>query len=152
MPASWFLLALVVVADIAISLATLLVSPEATWGNTATLIALSTVSALMFIWITLSVARKPERFLQTATAFFGIDALLTLISLPILVWAQPELGDQAPVGPTLLLAVMLVWLIDVFGFILSRSLAVPYVAGVLLVIAYETALYQLSKPLLFGAS
>ena len=147
-PASWFLFCLVLTADIVTSLGTLLVSPDGNLASTLMLIALSTSTVLLFIWISLSLAGKPQRFLQTATAFFGIDTILTFLSLPVLWWAQPVAGQEPQLGPTLLLAVVLIWLVDVFGYILSRSLAVPYVVGVLLVVAYEASLYQLSKPLL----
>ena len=130
----------------------MLVVPNDDGVNNLLFLGFSTATVLLFIWAALSVVRKQSRFLQTATAFFGIDALLTLIGLPVLAWAQPGLGEQVPLVPWLLFIVILIWLIDVFGYILSRSLGVPYVLGVLLVVAYQYFSYLVRELLFTGVT
>lgn len=71
---------------------------------------------------------KPGRFLQTATAYLGVDTLFTLLRLPLPYWMKQDLSAEPAL--TLLVAIWffltLIWSLEVFGYILSRSLQVAY--------------------------
>ena len=135
-PASWFLFYVVLASDLMISLCTMFVTSTMSIQG-ITLIGLSAVLTGAFIWMVLSFAGKQARFLQTATAFFGVDAILTVIATPILLWLGPGTGNDLPIVPSVLFVVVFIWAIDVFAFILSRSLGISYVLALLLVVAYQ---------------
>lgn len=76
------------------------------------------------------------RFRQTATALLGTATLLGLVMLPVVTWLDAGIRAEA-VAPLALLAffVLMVWSIDITGFVLSRALGAHYVVGVLLALA-----------------
>ncbi len=76
------------------------------------------------------------RFRQTATALLGTATLLGLVMLPVVTWLDAGIRAEA-VPPLALLAffVLLVWSIDITGFVLARALGAHYTVGVLLALA-----------------
>lgn len=90
-----------------------------------------------FIWGLLKSFQHDRRFLQTATALFGTDTLFTLMSLPLLAWVSAlDAAGQAATMPTVLYWVLLIWSIDVSGFVLARAIERPYALAVMIVIGY----------------
>ena len=80
------------------------------------------------------------RFRQTATALLGTGTLLGLLMLPVAVWVDAGIRAES-VAPLAMLAffVLLVWSIDIAGFVVSRALGVHYVLGVLAALAVIVA-------------
>lgn len=76
------------------------------------------------------------RFRQTATALLGTATLLGLVMLPVVTWLDSGIRAEA-VSPVALLAffMVMIWSIDIIGFVLSRALGAHYVIGVLLALA-----------------
>lgn len=80
------------------------------------------------------------RFRQTATALLGTGTLLGLVMLPVAMWVDAGLRIEA-VSPVAILAffVLMVWSIDIAGFVVSRALGTHYVLGVLVALAVIVA-------------
>lgn len=90
-----------------------------------------------FIWMVLAMFQYSSRFIQTISALLGSETFLTLIGIPILLSAGFENGDiETPNASTWLYLLLILWSIDVAGFVLSRALQQPYVVGVFVVLVY----------------
>lgn len=135
LPASSFLLALVLAADVAVAVVR--------WwlGGTsvpiAPLLLVDITFTFAFLWIALKAFHRETRFRQTATAIFGTETLLNVLSTPLVVWlrdVQAAKGDTALAEVFLWLVIL--WAIDISGFVLARSLERPYVLGVAIVLGY----------------
>jgi hypothetical protein len=112
LPASLFLLTLTAIAAGMMEVLGALLTP----GSPQELlvhIALEIVLPLAFTWAVLAAARHRERFLQTATALFGVDVLAALVLYPLGAMYH-AVGDDRfasiPLG-ILLLAVFLWYLL-----------------------------------------
>jgi hypothetical protein len=91
----------------------------------------------VFIWAVLKSFNQEKRIPQTATALFGTDTLLNIVSLPLLSWTQAlEAAGVPSTTPQMFLLLLLFWGIDIAGHILSRAIGRPYVFGVFIVIGY----------------
>jgi hypothetical protein len=92
---------------------------------------------LAYVFVVLRLFGHERRFRQTASALLGTDVLLSLIGLPLVFWARATgaAPDQWSMPMALRLLIVL-WWIDVAGFVLSRALARPYLIGVAFVILY----------------
>lgn len=146
LPASRFLLGLVLAASLAIGLAALQVN--STVPRAAAMLLLDAALFLTSLWLVLKLFGKSRRFLQTATAMIGTDALLNLIALPLIYWdgasgAPPE--ELTP--PRFLFLLLLFWWLDIGGYVLSKALARPYIVGVSIVIVYVLASVSLRDAL-----
>jgi len=99
-----------------------------------------------FIWSLLRAFGHERRFLQTAIAFFAVWTLLNLFGAPLIPWLRSvQPGQPAPPEaalPAVLAVLLIIWKIDVSGFVIARSLGRPYVLGVAIMLAY--ALISLS--------
>lgn len=135
LPASRFLLGLVLAAFFFIGLATLQV--DSTPQVALALLLADRVLYLGAAWLVLSAFDKSRRFVQTATALTGVDVFMNLVALPLWFWDD---ALNAPAGrttlPQILLIVVFLWSLDVGGFILSKALAKPYIVGVSIVVVY----------------
>jgi hypothetical protein len=142
LPASQFLLGLVLVAYFVVGLATLSTESSPVVG-----FALLIVDRLLYlgtVWIVLEAVGKPRRFTQTAIALVGADIFFNLVSVPLLLWDQHVQAPPEHVTPPQLLIVLLIlWSIDVGGFILSRAMAKPYIVGLSVVIVYAFLTFAL---------
>lgn len=76
-----------------------------------------------------------SRLLQTAIALLGTATLLGLVMLPVATWMYAGLQAEA-VAPlaTLAFFALLVWSVDISGWILSRALNAHYSLGVLIAV------------------
>ena len=67
----------------------------------------------------------------------GVDVMFNLLSLPLVAWSGAIENTEAdPTLPLLLILALFFWSIDVAGYVVSRALQRPYIAGVLIVIMY----------------
>ena len=92
------------------------------------------------LWALLQFRGNPERWQQTATAFFGLGALAGLIMLLVRGPAQ-ALGVVELA--MLIDLVMAVWLHVAFGNVLRHALDVPLLAGVLIMLSYTVLAFNL---------
>lgn len=139
LPASQFLVALLLAAYLALELATLqllqLLSERAVLA-----VLVDTAFLLGYVFVALRLFGRPRRFPQTSAALLGTSALIDLIRLPVLVWAgPPDVPAQALTPPLLLDLLLLIWWVDIAGYVLGRALSRPYVVGLLFVILYVIA-------------
>ena len=82
LPASLFLLSLVVVAAALLEVLSSLLPPAST-DRIVLRIVLSVGLPLAFTWMVLALARHRERFLQTGTALLGVAVLAELLLYPL---------------------------------------------------------------------
>jgi hypothetical protein len=160
-PASRFLLGFVVVVYLLVAFVALGLAPPPPAESEAAALAVEYAPFLIpiesgiyaaFIWGLLKSFDRDRRFLQTATALFGADTLFTLMSMPLLVWATAlEAADSAATAPTLLYWLLLLWSIDVSGFVLARAIERPYALAVMIVIGYVLLTVSLRASLFSSA-
>jgi hypothetical protein len=139
LPVSRAALVVTIAAGIAISLLTILwmPSPAGESGNPVVLLAIDT--ALMLLWtrLVLHLARKPERFLQTATGLFGIQLVLSpLIAVGRWVYLRgsPDPQNPEPMA-TLLLFLVGLWLLIASARVLKSATGWATFACILLLLA-----------------
>lgn len=100
-----------------------------------------------FVMLVLRQWRKPERFVQTATAMMAVNAVITLISIGPMVAMAPYLEaisanpDQAnlvqpPGGAALLWVALGVWKLLAMGHVLRNALEIRLLFAVLLFIVF----------------
>jgi hypothetical protein len=135
LPASRFLLGLVLVAYLAVALLRMRVLNDPGYPLPAVLVQL--VLELAFIWCVLRAFERQRRFAQTACAVFGADTLIYLLSLPLAFWHGALAAPPTDVTPPLVLQFLLwVWSLDIATWIMSRALERPYVVALAIVIGY----------------
>lgn len=151
LPASQFLLGLVLAVELTIALAGLQL--QLPLERAASLLVFDTLLYFGAIWLVLKLLDRPRRFLQTATAFVGTATFLNAIALPLLLWDESLQADPSELTlPRILLLLLLVWSVDIGGFILSRSLARPYVMGVSIMLVYVLTSMALREALFPAAA
>lgn len=146
LPASQFLLGLVLFAYGVVTLLTFMVI-SATQADVV-LVAVELAIDLGMVFLLLQLFRKTPRFLQTATALVGTGAVLSLIGIPLLHWDEVL---QAPptqlTTPRFLMVALLVWSLDIAGFIVAKALDKPYIVGLCIVVVYELTSMSLREAL-----
>jgi len=149
-PASPVLLGLTVLGYFAVNALVSLVLPPIPG---AWLPQLGVEMLFMLAWyaLLLRVAKRPERFLQTATAMFGYQLVLSplLIASSWLIQRFPQ--DSVWLFPVLIIALVLaVWLIAAGGHVLKAALELTLAASVglfiLQIVAGQLALFVLFTP------
>jgi len=149
-PYSTALLALLIVAGIAIDLASGLVVENA--SNILARSLLSTVLVLSLCWIALAVRGLTNRYVQTATALAACGVAFSLLVLPV-VWMMGTL----PVPPETLkphqvllgwvMLGILLWSLAVNAHILRHALDGPFAFGLALATAWAVADWALGRAL-----
>lgn len=150
LPASRFLFALVLVVYAPLFWLSLRAGPVEIAHPLALLVATAALD-LAFIWSLLRAFGHERRFLQTAIAIFGTDAVLNLYSIPPAAWLS-AVAPQAAVAtaaasdaatatpqaavPAVLLLLLTAWSIDISGFVIARAVGRPYVLGVAIMLGY----------------
>ena len=135
LPASWFLLGLALGGYLLTGFLVIWMSEP--WLRAVAILFLDVILYLSFIRLVLVLHRFPARFLQSATALLGIYVVLNSMALPFLWWLrEATANDVVPVFPYAILLVLLLWSLDVSGFVVSRAISRPYVTGVVIVIGY----------------
>jgi len=107
---------------------------------------------LAWYWVAFRLANKPERFVQTMTAFFGVNVLLQPIVAPLLASLAPYMVKPDPAVPppaalSLLFFVVFVWAMCVWLRVVRAAFEWPYFAVIIFVIAQ--AFFTLSIDRLF---
>ena len=149
-PASGFLFGLLLLVHVATGIAAMqFVQPPA---RAVGLVIFDTALYVGFVWLVFARFRYPSRFVQTTSALLGAETVLTLIEIPVLSLAGFENGEvDAPNIGTWLFLLLILWSIDINGFVLSRALQQSYVVGVLIVLGYVFGSFTLGG-LLFPAA
>lgn len=125
-PASWFLLGLIVATYILVSLA---VAATTLPPARAMFFALADVVILaLFTYAVLLLRSFAERFLQTLTALVGVGALFGLVAWPILAIS----GQQY----TFLIYALMIWNIAVVAFILREALTISFILSLAASLGY----------------
>jgi hypothetical protein len=115
------------------------------------LVAFDTVLELAFIWGVLRAFERERRFSQTAVAVLGVDALLNVLTVPLMFWHRSlHVARDEPTIPNLVLLLVQIWSIDVSAFILSRALERPYVLAIALMLGF--VLFSISVDATFFAA
>ena len=99
LPASRFVLGMVLVAYLAVAFATLRLGAGV--EHPILLLAVDTVFSLAFIWSVLKAFDHERRFKQTASALLGTDTFLNFMSMPLILWGkalESSGGDNAGVA------------------------------------------------------
>ena len=135
LPASGFLLwLLAVVYGFTSFSAAQIIEP---WPRAAAMVVFDMGLYMAFLWVLLALFGRVPRYCQTVSALLGSGILLTLLSIPILMFGGfANYENTAPTFATLLFFLVIIWSIDIAGFVVSRALPVSYVAGVLIVLGY----------------
>lgn len=135
LPASGFLLwLLAVVYGVTSFSAAQIIEP---WPRAAAMVVFDMGLYMAFLWVLLALFGRVPRYCQTVSALLGSGILLTLLSVPILMFGGfANYENTAPTFATLLFFLVIIWSIDIAGFVVSRALPVSYVAGVLIVLGY----------------
>ena len=144
-PASALLLKLALAAYVLAGLA--LAALETPFPEGLAQVALEALMLLGFVWVSLAVAGKTGRYLQTLIAMLGTDALISGLAVPLQIMLL--LDPQAGLAQWLLLLLML-WHMAVVAHILRHALSQPLAVGLGLSIVYVAfSLHVLI--MLFGA-
>ncbi len=135
LPASQFLLGLVLTVYFAVGFVTQ--GHDMPAGAAVVDMVLDRIVYLGFIWLVLDLFQKRRRFMQTAAAAVGVDVLMNVVSLPLLLWNDAlNAPPQQVTLPSILILGVVLWSIDVGGFIVARALSRPYIVGLCIVIVY----------------
>ena len=102
--------------------------------------------SLGWLWLLLALFRRPERFVQTATAIFGVSLLLT----PLMYGVQAMLSGIADSNPLLVplrlgLLTVFVWYLLINANILRAALEVNLLVAVLLTVLGTACVYVVAK-------
>ncbi|MCG6872715.1 MAG: hypothetical protein LJE84_10525 [Gammaproteobacteria bacterium] len=87
----------------------------------------------------------PDRATQTLTALFGANAVLNLLSLPVISWLR-EVGETDPT-PQFFALLLVGWILAVTATILRESLEVSRGAAIGLSIGLSLVVLMLTLPL-----
>ncbi|MEN8174554.1 MAG: hypothetical protein ABFS23_02240 [Pseudomonadota bacterium] len=137
LPASPVLLALVAAINVLVGIAV----AAGSLGDTLTGLLASLVDAALLalvLWILLKAWGHPARFLQTATAAFGVSAMISVLSLPLqllVIDAGDEPGVLASIAGLMFL-VLVIWLQVALGNVLRHALGTSLLFGVGLAFLY----------------
>lgn len=144
LPASSNLLVMVFLASSAISIIGLSQFNAPT--NMLAQILASAAFTLLFVWAALQIRGGKNRFLQTATALFATDAVLTIIALPAAIGLDPAAQEASAVAAFWLLIVLL-WTVAVIGHIFRHALDIPFAGGILVALLFVFLSLNLSSAL-----
>lgn len=95
---------------------------------------LTLVFSLAFVYGVLALRGMTNRFIQTATAFFGTDVIVSLVALPVLQLGTGA-GSQSPVSGLAMIGITL-WNIAIIGHILRHALSASFAFGILIALGY----------------
>ena len=139
-PASSALLVAVVAGQVLLSLLTLSIPTESRVEHPLLMLALELAVVMAGVQFILRMARRPERYLQTMTAIFGVQ----LVIAPLLygtswVWITYQ-DDPVMQGPAQLIsAVVAIWLLVINARILRSATGYPLLAYIFLFFGLQLA-------------
>jgi hypothetical protein len=133
LPGSWVVLALTVAGYWLIRyIVSLAVPPTEHWR-----LHLTVEIVFMLVWyaVLLRAVGKPERFLQTASAIFGVWLVLGPPWVIVIHFSQTLPVENVLYAPMVLIALAIViWIIRAISYVLKHALEMPIAACVLLTI------------------
>jgi len=106
----------------------------------------STIVPLLWFQVAFTIAKKPERFVQTMTAFFGVNALFQPLVVPLsaalLPYMQkPDPAMPPPAAPSLLLLAISLWMLIVLVRIVHDAFEWRYLASIAFVFGQKIAVF-----------
>ncbi len=135
-PGSSWLLKLLIPVYMTINLLILLLSSNL--FDALMQVVVEVLLILGFAWGIMVVARKPERFQQTACALVGTDALISLFAIP----ALATLIGQGSALAFLVVVLLMLWHWVVTGYILKHALSKPLIFGLGVAFLYILVSFQ----------
>ena len=151
LPASRFLLGMVIVFHIAVYYAAMLILDVPAPRSVALPVVDTLVQGVLFSALLLFLGLQ-ARVLQTLTAVFGADVLLNLLQLPLAVIGPLSSGSPAAIISLLLLIALALWSLGVKGHILHHAAGLPYFVGVALALAFLVSFLAIEQALLGSAA
>jgi hypothetical protein len=136
-PASPVLLGLVVLVYLGVGF--VLLSLEGQWSDAIMQVLVELSILLGFVWVNLRFMGFQARFVQTAAAMTGCDALISSFAVPLLSWMA--LSAQSK-GAYLMLLGLMLWHLAVVAHIFRCALSRPLGVGIGLAIVYVVLSYQ----------
>jgi hypothetical protein len=137
LPASVGLLRMLAIIDVMISL--LMLSVHTDWLASLFQAIVSVLLIVGFSWLMLYLARKRERFVQTASTFLGTDALISFFALPGI--ASMTIGTGALLAFFITITLM-IWHWAVTGHIIRNALDQTWTFSLGLAFLYILGSYQ----------
>ena len=142
LPYSSGLLAALILLALAIGLA--VAAQRATIAAAAPQLAFEILLVLALAWVPLVVARRRERFVQTATALVAAAIAFNLLAVPVVLGVGELPKDASALTTTQVLLgwlslVLVGWKLVVSGNVLRHALDLPLRAGVLIAAAFLAA-------------
>lgn len=92
-----------------------------------------------FVYIALTLRDLRPRFIQSMSALFGTDAVISAVALPVLFLLGPPAANEASAGSgvaAIAFLALLVWNIAVVNHILRQALEVSRLVGLLATLGY----------------
>ncbi|EAR21415.1 hypothetical protein [Nitrococcus mobilis] len=132
LPCSWEVLGLTLTAGLGLGYAAMWVYGPTPDALPTLLVGL--LFTLGFIYGILAFRGLRIRFVQTASAIFGTDAIITLISLPVL--SAAGTGNAQDAYLLFAMAGLGTWNLLVIGHILRHALSLPLPGGLLVALGY----------------
>lgn len=132
LPHSWELLGLTLTVGLGLGYAAMWAYGPA--PNAVPTLLIGLLFTLGFIYGILAFRGLQIRFVQTASAIFGTDAIITLISLPVL--SAAATGNDQDAYLLLAMAGLGTWNLLVMGHILRHALSLPLLGGILVALGY----------------
>lgn len=137
-PASAALLLVALAGGVVLRGATLALLPQSEQAPPVLFVALSMGMTLLFVWLVVQLARRPERFVQTATALFGAQVILTPALLATGWFFLSYGNDPTWQAPAIMLRLAVeVWVLLIVARIVRSATSWPMFACVGLAIANE---------------
>lgn len=102
-------------------------------GSALMLVVIDAGMLCAWVWLLLYFFSRPERFLQTITAVWGVCALLTLFDIAFA--ATQIMLSGKPQAPTLLILVRFIAVVLIVGRILRTAIDAGVLTGIALTIA-----------------
>lgn len=142
-PASLFLFGVVLAANLTVGVGLALLDIDLLEGIGQSLAGMAMLGG--FLWGSLYFGGKSSRYLQTATAAFGCDTLVSAVALPFLFWSRLTGEGRGVVELVILL--LLLWQVAVIGHVLRHALSSSYAAGFALAFIYTVGSVRLMMEL-----
>ena len=90
---------------------------------------------IAFVFAVLRFFKLDSRLIQTLTALFGTEIVINALSVPVGIVGR-VLGDLVAPALIWVYLALLLWWIDVTGYILAKAIDQSYIVGLMFVILY----------------
>jgi hypothetical protein len=143
LPASTSLLAILVVVNLVVTASVLTLIPGSRDLSIIELIV-SALVPLLWYQVAFALANKPERFVQTMIAFFGVNILFQPLLAPLVAallpyMAKPDPTVSPPAALSLLFLLVSVWLLVVWARVVRTAFEWPYFVVIIFIFGQTIA-------------